>query len=293
MTIGLIKMFNLMLLGINGFILDPILFTTSKSVISSCMSIRNRSNQFSLNLKNPTDNFNSFQSKLNKEEFSLIIQGNSIRTWSYKSPNIEQVQVELKTDGRPLDSEIELWQGPDNTPFKMRAYLENGKVSPFNVIIETPRGPNTIAIRNIGQIEFPITASVFANNIVNPSSQCLSSFSTIQGGALRTYPFTPIIDSVQILLKTDGRPLNSRIELLQGPNNNKQIIELYTEDGCDRPFFCIISTPRSGNVIRVVNTAPIEFPLYASVVPNTINRDISYDATIGGDIFSSRHPIFN
>merc|ERR1712146_393724 len=52
-----------------------------------------------------------------------------------------------------------------------------------------------------------------------------------------------------------------------GPNNNKQVIELYTEDGCDRPFFCFLSTPGSGNVVRVVNTAPVEFPMTASVVP--------------------------
>merc|ERR1712185_235077 len=92
----------------------------------------------------------------------------------------------------------------------------------------------------------------------DPSPDCIASSMTIQGGALRTYPFDPLVDA--------------RIELLQGPNNNKQVIELYTEDGLDRPFFCILETPGSGNVVRVVNTAPVEFPMTAGVVPNSINE---------------------
>jgi len=216
---------------------------------------------------------------------SILVQGGSLRTWSYRSPLVEQVQVVLSTEGRPLDADIELWHGPDNTPCKMRVYVENGQLRPFSAVIETPRGPNTVAIRNIGQIEFPIAANVVADNVDNPSAECTSSSMTIQGGALRTYPFDPSVDSVQVLLRTDGRPLNARIELLQGPNNNKQVIELYTEDGCDRPFFCILETPGSGNVVRVVNTAPVEFPMAAAVVPNSINQDMAQsDVVIGGDI---------
>jgi hypothetical protein len=219
-----------------------------------------------------------------KADSAILVQGGSLRTWSYRSPAVEQVQVVLSTEGRPLDADIELWHGPDNTPCKMRVYVENGELRPFSAVIATPRGPNTVAIRNIGQIEFPLAANVLAEGVDTPSPDCLSSSMTIQGGALRTYPFDPSVDSVQVLLKTDGRPLNARIELLQGPNNNKQVIELYTEDGFDRPFFCVLETPESGNVVRIVNTAPVEFPMTASVVPDSINQQMSNGAILGGDV---------
>merc|ERR1719375_827886 len=134
---------------------------------------------------------------------SILVQGGSLRTWSFRSPLVEQVQVVLSTEGRPLDADIELWHGPDNTPYKMRVYIENGQLRPFSAVIETPRGPNTVAIRNIGQIEFPLAANVVGENVDQPSPETLSSAMTVQGGALRTYPFDPSVDSVQVLLRTD------------------------------------------------------------------------------------------
>jgi len=214
----------------------------------------------------------------------ILVQGGSLRTWSYQNPAVDQVQIVLSTEGRPLDADVELWHGPGNTPCKMRVYVENGQIRPFSAVIETPRGPNTIAVRNIGQIEFPIACSVIADDVDQPSPECLATATTIQGGALRTYPFDPSVESVEVLLKTDGRPLNARVELLQGPNNNKLVIELYSEDGLDRPFFTVLETPGPGNVIRIVNTAPVEFPMAASVIAASINNIASYDATVGGDV---------
>ena len=207
----------------------------------------------------------------------ITVQGGSLKTWSFSSPAVERVQVMLKTEGRPLDADVELWQGPDNIPYKMRVYTEDGHYRPFRAVIETPRGPNTIAVRNTGMLEFPIAAGVAAEgggfrspNVVLPQSFELPP-RVIQGGALRTYPFDYMVESVKVYLRTDGRPLNARIELLQGPNNNKQVMEVYTEDGTDRPFSVVIDTPGAGNVVRVVNTGQMEFPITAAVEPHEVH----------------------
>jgi hypothetical protein len=207
-------------------------------------------------------------SKADWDNSQIVLQGGSLRTWSETSGAVERVQVMLKTEGRPLNSNVELWHGPDNTPLKMSVYSENGGMRPFSVVIETPRGQNTIAIRNTGQMEFPL------NGLINPDVKdvvgqlaSVGNLKTMQGGAIQTYPFDHSVGSVQVLLQTGGRPLNARIELLQGPNNDKMVIDIYTEDGLERPFFAIIETPGTGNVVRVVNTAPVEFPLSACVMP--------------------------
>ena len=44
----------------------------------------------------------------------VLIQGGSLKTWSYRSPAVEQVEVLLSSNGRPLDCDVELWQGPQN-----------------------------------------------------------------------------------------------------------------------------------------------------------------------------------
>ena len=193
------------------------------------------------------------------------IQGESLKTWSFPSPRTERVRVKLGTEGRPLNCEIDLWQGPDNTPNKIRVYVEDGKQREFSCVVELPKGGNTLCVRNTAHMEFPMFAVA---EPLGPGGAPVfedGTARTIQGGALRTYAFEGDVASVQVFLQTDGRPLNARIELLQGPNNIKQVMEIYTEDGMERPFYAVVETPGTGNVVRVVNTASMEFPMTAAV----------------------------
>jgi hypothetical protein len=212
----------------------------------------------------------------------VTVQGGSLRTWSFTTSTIDRVQVLLSTEGRPLNANIDLWQGPDNTPQKMTVYVEDGTLRPFSCIIETPYEQNAVAVRNTASMEYPLSANVDAG-MSGPDEDRLSDdgLKVIQGGAIKTYSFGGAVGSIAILIKTDGRPLNSRIELLQGPNNNKQVIDLYTEDGLMRPFYAIIETPGAGNVIRCINTAPMEFPILVAVEPYTVEPGYDEGSTSG------------
>ena len=211
-----------------------------------------------------------------RAESTTLIQGNTLRTWPLSTSFVDAVQISMATEGRPLNANLELWQGPDYTPSSMKVYIEDGNLRPLNAIILTPQASNTIAIYNTGNLEFPFFASV--EEKIDPGLAAASnnpydwsSPTTVQGGALKTFPFDPAVQSVQVMLNTDGRNLKARIELMQGPNNDKQIIEFYSSDGMKRPIYLVIETPGTGNVVRVINQNTVEFPFTAYVGPYEVD----------------------
>lgn len=210
-----------------------------------------------------------------REDTTALIQGNTLRTWPLTTYD-DMVQISMATEGRPLNANIELWQGPDYTPMTMKVYIEDGNLRPLNAIILTPQASNTIAVYNTGNMEFPFFASV--EETVDPNFAAASnspyewsSPQRVQGGAVKTFPFDPAVQSVQVMLNTDGRNLNARLELMQGPNNDKQILEIYATDGIKCPLYVVIETPGSGNVIRLINQNPMEFPFTAYIGPYEVD----------------------
>jgi len=209
---------------------------------------------------------------------SIRVQGDTLRTCSFDE-RVERVEVLMKTNGRPLNADVELWQGHHNDPQRLRVYLEDGEARSFRATMESPGSSNSVAIRNIGTQEYPLTAGVEADfggpDSTGSPADILGSLAeprTVQGGAVYTLPYAPEVSSIQVMLNSDGRPMNAKVELLQGPNNVKASMEIYAEDGQKRPLYVIMESPGSGNVVRIVNTATVEYPLVAHVEPYIIDE---------------------
>jgi hypothetical protein len=88
------------------------------------------------------------------------------------------------------------------------------------------------------------------------------------GGSVKSFTLDPSVERVQIMLKApNGRNMKAQIELMQGPNNDKQVIEYYASNRKKNPLFAVMETPGAGNTVRLINEYPMEFPLYAWVEP--------------------------
>tara|TARA_B110000046_G_scaffold156034_1_gene166639 strand:- start:548 stop:1231 length:684 start_codon:yes stop_codon:yes gene_type:complete len=176
------------------------------------------------------------------------------------------LQVALRSsDARPFDANVELWDDLGGIPFKMRI-LNDDAGRPLNMIVDSPPGSRALAVHNAGYgpFDFPIIASVFKKKRGAPASR-RDPTTIMQGGALRAYSYGSDAQRVQVRLTTGGMPLNARLELTQGPNNKKQVIEVYTEDGHARPFLCAFCVDCASGVLRVVNTAPGVSPMGVTV----------------------------
>jgi hypothetical protein len=100
------------------------------------------------------------------------------------------------------------------------------------------------------------------------------------------FQFERNVDSVQVLIETNGLACQARIEVSYDRNGDyynddeiQQVIELQIEDGKERPFFAVIETPlKCPSTVRIVNLDTYSaFPITACAEPYTIGSD-EYEA---------------
>jgi len=181
--------------------------------------------------------------------------------WNVQSKDIDRVSVRIQNKGVPLSAQVEVWKGPESTPMRLQVAC--------------------------GPVEFPMNACVVADDnsvmgsgaVVQALDQLGDPFSVHGDDNQVSFPFANTVESVQLLLQTDGRPLNARVELIQGPDADiKQVIDINSENGKTQPFFAVIDTPsykwNESTTIRITNTAAsLVFLLTAIVEPYVINND--------------------
>eukprot|EP00577_Skeletonema_sp_RCC1716_P021540 CAMPEP_0113394176 /NCGR_PEP_ID=MMETSP0013_2-20120614/12344_1 /TAXON_ID=2843 ORGANISM="Skeletonema costatum, Strain 1716" /NCGR_SAMPLE_ID=MMETSP0013_2 /ASSEMBLY_ACC=CAM_ASM_000158 /LENGTH=369 /DNA_ID=CAMNT_0000277949 /DNA_START=71 /DNA_END=1180 /DNA_ORIENTATION=- /assembly_acc=CAM_ASM_000158 len=224
------------------------------------------------------------------------VQGGSRST--YAAPvDRDMSHVFLETDGRPLDAEFEVWDGPNNTPTRMKVYSEDGRMRPINAFVENPqkgRRGETLTVKNSGPMEFPLNAGVgsVGEGLAGTESPYMSENDLrgfrrptpstkrgqrVQGGALKTFPLDYSVEAAQVTITTEGMPMNAKVELWGTSSHIKQVAEIYNDDGKKRPFACIIDVPGGSNTIAVYNEGPMTYPI--DVVVEPVARMEGWDGT--------------
>ena len=227
------------------------------------------------------------------------IQGDSLRTYDNPMGGSSDTSVDLKTQGRPIHADLQMWAGPNNVPKSVRLYSQDGSQYGIGTTFTASNSqqPNSVSIRNQANMEFPLTARVTSASPANPTQTPSGTFQNqsqaqsasqvpraieheggvlIQGeGMVKTFPIAANMQKVQIILQsspmTGSRrlPIMAKVELLQGPNNVKTSAEIY-DDGMHGDYFeTVFDTPGFSSSIRITNTGPMTYPFHVLVLPHT------------------------
>jgi len=122
---------------------------------------------------------------------------------------------------------------------KHSLYVLSSIARPVHSIVELPDGlPTTLAIYNTEGQEFPIDATVQEINANDDGAAPLavSSFSGqrpvyVEGnGAVKSFNFGPDVEEVEVLLTTQLRNMKAYVEILRGPNDDNEIINVETDN---------------------------------------------------------------
>lgn len=211
--------------------------------------------------------------RLTEYPSKAFLQGNSRRTWHSNDPHAQTSEVWLQSERprAPLYANVSFRNGPGNTPRKMRVYSEDGFLRPVKAYFTNPKGgsraySNMVDIMNTASMEFPISATVSHSRDFGSQGRSFQGemdWKSVQGESIRTYAIEANTRSVKVNLESDGMPLMANIEVLEGPGDVRQLIEVQSDDGS--PWEGVVAIPGYGASIIVRNVGPMAFPIRSSV----------------------------
>jgi len=211
--------------------------------------------------------------------------GNTLKTFQMPS-HATRVQYIIKSPGgRPIKAKVELWIGPIRCVHEMIYDCMNGGSFPLRATLEFKRVMPVLKVSACGSYEFPLECGVFVPSPEEskaigaatsdmfysaPMKDRVQGGSTIdnKGGAIRSFSIDPTWDKTQIMVwsKDVGRKsYKTNIEVLQGPNNQKQHINLRC-GGSTQPWHAVIDTPGSDWMIRCNSKKYLEDGLFEIAV---------------------------
>jgi len=211
--------------------------------------------------------------------------GSTLQTFAMPD-HAERVQYMITSPtGRPVKAKVELWIGPIRCVHEMIYDCMNGLQYPLRATLQFKKLSPVLKVSTDGTYEFPLLCGVFVPNPEEsdkigaateehfynaPMKDRVQGGSTIdsKGGAIRSFNIDASWEKTQIMVwsKDVGKKsFKTNIEVLQGPNNAKQFINLRC-GGSTQPYHAVIDTPGAGWVIRCNSKKYVEDGLFEIAV---------------------------
>lgn len=226
--------------------------------------------------------------------------GQTLKT--FKMPaHAERVQYILTSPGgRPVRAKVELWIGPIRCVHELIYDSMNGFEFPLKATMQFKKLEPVLKISGDADYEFPLVAGVFVPSPEEskkigkvcedmfysaPLKEKIQGGSTIdnKGGAIRSFEIPASWEKTQIMVwsKDVGKKsFKTNIELLNGPNNAKQHLNLRC-GGSTQPYHAVIETPGPNWVVRANSKKFLEDGLFEiAVAPYGATVDAAAPAVV-------------
>jgi hypothetical protein len=212
--------------------------------------------------------------------------GSTLKTFKLPAHSERVQYIITSPNGRPVKAKVELWIGPIRSVHENIYDCMGGDEYPLFSTLQFKKGvAPVLKISTDGSYEFPLTCGVFVpteeesdklgaickDMFYNaPMKERVQGGSTIdgKGGAIRTFAIDPTWEKTQIMVWSGDvgkKSFKTNIEVLQGPNNAKQHLNLRC-GGSTQPYHCVIDTPGDGWMIRCNSKKFLEDGLFEIAV---------------------------